>query len=118
MLLELSLLARAKVNSGVAEGYNQDKTRAVPHILETSHEWNTKTTTSQWVDDLAQRTQAPPSEVVDKAVQAALQMVRDLEDPRLAVAFKSVVIATNPDTATKGVAQLGGQDIHFQCALT
>ena len=49
------------------------------------------TTTAQCVDDLSQRTQSPPSEVVNKAVEAALQLVQDLQEDRLAVAAKSVV---------------------------
>ena len=39
---------------------------------------------------LAQRTQSPPSEVVNNAVEAALQLVRDLQEDKLALA-KQVV---------------------------
>ena len=65
-------------------------------ILQKSHEVvHPSTTTAQWVDDLAQRTQAPPSEVVNKTVEAALQLVRDLQEDKLAVASESVVIAAS-----------------------
>ena len=72
------------------------------------------TTTAQWVDDLAQRTQSPPSEVVNKAVEAALQLVRDLQEDKLAVASKSVVIATTPSIAKQVVSTLARHDIHIQ----
>ena len=54
------------------------------------------------MDDLAQRTQAPPSEVVSKALEAAL----DLQGNKLAVASKSVVIATTPLIAKQVVSSL------------
>ena len=64
--------------------------------------------------DLAQRTQPPPSEVVNKTVEAALQLVRDPQEDKLAVASKSVVIATNPNIAKQIVSSLARHDIHIQ----
>ena len=66
------------------------------------------------MDDLAQRTQAPPSEVVNKAVEAAMQLVQDLQESKLAVASKSVVIATTPQIARQVVSSLARHDIHIQ----
>ena len=65
-------------SNGVAAGYaqgNHATKLALCDILQKSHELHPSTKTAQWVDDLAQRTQAPPSEVVNKAVEAALQLV-------------------------------------------
>ena len=58
----------------------------------------------------------PPSEVVQKAVEAALLLVRDVEGQRLAVASKFVVIASKPVIARRVVAQLATHDTHIQCA--
>ena len=80
------------VPAGCAQG-NHAERLALYHILQKSHELHPSTTTAQWVDDLAQRTQSPPSEVVNKAVEAVLQLVQDLQEDKLAVAAKSVVIA-------------------------
>ena len=63
------------ISNGVAAGCSQGNHAArlaLYDILQKSHELHPSTTTAQWVDDLAQRTQAPPSEVVNKAVEAAL----------------------------------------------
>ena len=68
---------------------------------------------SYTVDDVAQRTQSSPSEVVNKAVEAALQLVRDLEDK---LAAKSVGIATTPSIAKQVVSTLARHDIHIQGA--
>ena len=57
------------VAAGCAQG-NHAARLALYDILQKSHELHPSTTTAQWVDDLAQRTQAPPSEVVNKAVEA------------------------------------------------
>ena len=69
---------------------------------------------SNGVDDLAQRTQAPPGEVVNKAVEAALQLVQDLQGSKLAVAARSVVIATTPQIAKQVVSSLARHEIHIQ----
>ena len=66
------------------------------------------------MDDLAQRTQAPPSEVVNKAVEAALQLVQDLQGSKLVVASKSVVIATTPQIAKQVVSSPARHEIHIQ----
>ena len=71
--------------AGCAQG-NHAARLALYDILQKSHELHPSTTTAQWVDDLAQRTQAPPSEVVNKAVEAAMQLVQDLQESKLAVA--------------------------------
>ena len=62
------------------------------HAARKSHELHPSTTTVHWVDDFAQQTQALPSEVVNKTVEAALQLVRDLQEDKLAVASKSVSV--------------------------
>ena len=64
------------VAAGCAQG-NHAARLALYVILQKSHELHPSTTTAQWVDDLAQRTQALPSEVVNKTVEAALQLVQD-----------------------------------------
>ena len=66
------------------------------------------------MNDLAQRTQAPPSEVVSKAVKAALQLMQDQQGNKLAVASKSVVIATTSLIAKQEVSFLVGHDIRIQ----
>ena len=93
--------------AGCAQG-NHAARLALHDILQKSHELHPSTTTAQWVDDLAQRT--PPSEVVNKAVEAAMQLVQDLQESKLAVASKSVVIATTPQIAK----QVARHDIHIQ----
>ena len=103
----------AKVLSS-AVGGNHAARLALFDILQKSHELHTSTTTAQWVDDLAQRTQAPPSEVVSKAAEAALQLVQDLQGNKLAVASKSVVIATTSLIAKQAVSSLARHDIHIQ----
>ena len=93
------------ISNGVVAGRAQGNHAArlvLYGILEKSHELHPATTTSQWADDLAQRTQAPPSEVVNRTVEAALRLVRDLLEDRLAVASKSVVIATIPASPSRG----------------
>ena len=105
------------ISNGVAAGCVQGNHAArlvLYDILEKSHELHPATTTSQWADDLAQRTQAPPSEVVNKTVEAALQLVRDLQEDRLAAASKSVVIATTPLVAKQVVCSLARHDLHIQ----
>ena len=133
MLLSLGLLAYAGVRfltagcSGFSEGIvisngvaagcvqgNHAARLALYDILQKSHELHPSTTTAQWVDDLAQRTQAPPSEVVNKAVEAALQLVQDLQGSKLAVASKSVVSATTPQIAKQVVSSLARHEIHIQ----
>ena len=99
--------------AGCAQG-NHSARLALYDVLQKSHELHPSTTTAQWVDDLAQRTQSPPSEVVNKAVEAALQLVRDLQEDKLAVASKSVVIATTPSIAKQVVSTLARHDIHIQ----
>ena len=99
------------VAAGCAQG-NQAARLALYDIQQNSHELRPSTTTAQWVDDLAQRTQAPPSEVVSKAVVAALQLVQDPQGNKLAVAPKSVVIATTPLIAKQVVSSLARRDIH------
>ena len=101
------------VAAGCAQG-NHAARLALYDMLQKSHELHPSTTTAQWVDDLAQRTQAPPSEVVNKAVEAALQLVQDLQESKLAVASKSVVIATTPQIAKQVVSSLARHDIHIQ----
>ena len=83
------------ISNGVAAGCAQGNHAArlvLYDILQKSHELHPSTPAAQWVDDLAQRTQSPPSEVVNKAMEAALQQVRDLQEDKLAVASKSVVM--------------------------
>ena len=75
------------VAAGCAQG-NRAARLALDHILQKSHELHPSTTTARWVDDLAQRTQSSPSEVVNKAVEAALQLVRDLQEDKLVAATK------------------------------
>ena len=107
------------ISDGVAAGCAQGNhaARLVLHgTLEKSHELHPSTTTSQWEDDLAQRTQSPPSEVVNKTVEAALQLVRDLQEDRLAVASKSVVIATTSSVAKQVVSSRARHDIHIEDA--
>ena len=99
--------------AGCAQG-NDAARLALYDILQKSHELHPSTTTAQWVDDLAQRTQAPPSEVVSKAVEAALQLVQDLQGNKLAVASKSLVIATTPLIAKQVGSSLARHDIHIQ----
>ena len=103
------------VPAGCAQG-NHASRLALCHILQKSLEQHPSTTTAQWVDDLAQRTQSPPSEVVNQAVEVALQLVQDLQEDKLAVAAKSVVIATTPSIAKQVVSTLAGHDIHIQGA--
>ena len=55
-----------------------------------------------------------PSEVVSKTVEAALQLLRDPQEDNLAVASKSVVIATTPNIAKQVVSSLARHDIHIQ----
>ena len=101
------------ISNGVAAGCAQGNhaARLVLHdILKKSHELHPSTTTSQWVDDLAQRTQAPPSEVVNKTVEAAL----DLQEDKLSVASESVVIATTPNIAKQVVSSFARHDMHMQ----
>ena len=134
VLLSLALLAYAGVRfltagcSGFSEGIvisngvaagcaqgNHAARLALYDILQMSHELHpSTTTTAQWVDDLAQRTQAPPSEVVNKAVEAALQLVQDLQGSKLVVASKSVVIATTPQITKQVVSALARHKIHIQ----
>ena len=133
VLLSLALLAYAGVRfltagcSGFSEGIvisngvaagcaqgNHAARLALYDILQKSHELHLSTTTAQWVDDLAQRTQAPPSEVVNKAVEAALQLVQDLLGSKLVVASKSVVIATTPQITKQVVSALARHEIHIQ----
>ena len=105
------------ISSGVAAGCaqgNHAARLALHDILQKSNELHPSTTTAQWVDDLTQRTQAPPSEVVNKAVEAALQLVQDLQGNKLAVASKSVVIATTSLIAKQVVSSLARHDIHIQ----
>ena len=102
------------ISNGVAAGCAQDNHAARLALLQKSHELHPSTTTAQWVDDLAQRTQAPPSEVVNKAVEAGLQLVRVLQEDKLAVASKSVVIATTPSIAKQVVSTLARHDTHIQ----
>ena len=73
-------------------------------ILQKSHELHPSTTTAQWVDDLAQRTQSPPSG----------ELVRDLQEDMLAVASKSQVIATTPSIAKQVVSTLARHDKDIQ----
>ena len=132
MLLSLALLAYAGVRfltagcSGFSEGIvisngvaagcaqgNHAARLALYDILQKSHELH-PSTTAQWVDDLAQRTQAPPSEVVNKAVEAAVQLVQDLQGSKLVVASKSVVIATTPQITKQVVSALARHEIHIQ----
>ena len=85
----------------------------------TQHTTTTTTTTktkkkSKKTATTAQRTQAPPSEVVNKAVEAALQLVQDLQGNKLAVASKSVVIATTSLIAKQVVSSVARHDIHIQ----
>ena len=103
-------------SNGVAAGCAQGHAArlALHDILQKSHELHPSITTAQWVDDLAQRTQAPPSEVVNKAVEAALQLVRDLQEDKLAVASQSVVIATTLSIAKQVVSTRARHDIHIQ----
>ena len=101
------------VAAGCAQG-NHAARLALYDILQKSHELHPSTTTAQWVDDLAQRTQAPPSEVVNKAVEAALQLVQDLQGSKLVVASKSVVIATTPQITKQVVSALARHEIHIQ----
>ena len=54
------------------------------------------------------------AEVVSKAVEAALQLVQDLQGNKLAVASKSVVIATTSLIAKQVVSSLARHDIHIQ----
>ena len=121
VLLGLALLTYAGVRfltegcsglAGCGQG-NHAARLALYDILQKSHELHPSTTTAQWVDDLAQRTQSSPSEVVNKAV-AALHLVRDLQEDKLAVASKSVVIATTPNNAKQVVSALAKHDIHIQ----
>ena len=86
----------------------QSRRLALCDILQKSHELHPSTTTAQWVDDLAQRTQAPPSTV------EALQLVLDLQEDKMAVASKSVVIATTPNVAKQVVSSFARHDIHIQ----
>ena len=79
--------------AGCAQG-NHAARLALYDILQKSHELHPSTTIAQWVDDLAQRTQAPPSEVVNKAVEAALQLVQDLQGNTLAVLIAKQVVAS------------------------
>ena len=105
------------ISNGVAAGCAQGNhaARVALHdILPKSHELHPSTSTAQWVDDLAQRTQSPPSEVVNKTVEAALQLVWDLQEDKLAVASKSVFIATTPNVAKQVVSCLARHDIHIQ----
>ena len=105
------------ISNGVAAGCAQGDHAArlaLYDILQKSHELHPSTTTAQRVDDLAQRTQSPPNEVVTKTVKAALQWVRDLQEDKLAVASKSVVIATTPSIAKQLVSSLARHDIHIQ----
>ena len=116
VLLRLALLTYAEVRlltAGCAQG-NHAARLAFCDILQKSHELYPSTTTAQWVDDLAQRTQSPPNEVVNKELEAALQLVRDLQEDKLAVASKSVVIATTPSTSKQVVSTLARHDIHIQ----
>ena len=103
------------VPAGCAQG-NHAARLALYHILQKCHEVHLSSTTAQWVDDLSQRTQSPPSEVVNMAVEAALQLVQDLQEDELAVAAKSVVIAATPSIAKQVVSTLAGHDIHIQGA--
>ena len=100
------------ISNGVAAGCAQGNHAARLALLQKSHELHPSTTTAQWVDDLAQRTQAPPSEVVNKAVEAGLQLVRVLQEDKLAVASKSVVIATTPSIAKQVVSTLATHETH------
>ena len=59
---------------------------------------------------------SPSSEVVNKTVEAALQLVRDVQEDKLAVASKSAVIATTPNIAKQVVSSLARHDIHIQDA--
>ena len=61
---------------------------ALYDILQKSHELHPSTTTAQWADDLAERTQSTPSEVVSKAVEAALQLVWDLQEEQTGGCFQ------------------------------
>ena len=47
-------------------------------------------------------------------MEAVLQLVRDLQEDKLAVASKSVVIATAPSIAKQVVSTLARHDIHIQ----
>ena len=87
---------------------------ALYDILQKSHELHPSTTTAQRADDLAERTQSTPSEVVSKTVEAALQLVRDSQEDKMAVASKSVVIATTTNIAKQVVSSLARHDIHIQ----
>ena len=49
-----------------------------------------------------------------RRLRPALQLVRDLQEDKLAVASKSVVIATTPSIANQVVATLARHDIHIQ----
>ena len=105
------------ISNGVAVGCaqgNQAARLALYDIQQNSHELRPSTTFAQWVDDLAQRTQAPPSEVVSKPVEAPLQLVQDPQGNKLAVASKSVVIATTPFIAKQVVSSLARHDIDIQ----
>ena len=99
--------------AGCAQG-NHAARLALYDILQKSHELHPSTTTAQWVDDLAQRMQAPPREVVNKAVEAAVQLVQDLQGGKLVVASKSVVFATTPQIAKQVVSSLARHEIHIQ----
>ena len=101
------------VAAGCAQG-NHAARLALFDILQKSHELHPSTTTAQWVNDLAQRTQSPLSEVVNKTVEAALQLVRDLQEDKLAAASKSVVIAITSLIAKQLVSSLARYDIHTQ----
>ena len=52
--------------------------------------------------------------VVNKAVEAAFQLVQDLQGSKLAVASKSVVVATTPQIAKQVVSSLARHEIHIQ----
>ena len=83
-------IERIVISNGVAAGCAQRNHAArlvLYDILQKSHELHPSTSTAQWVDDLTQRTQSPPSE----------ELVRDLQEDKLAVASKSEVIATTPN---------------------
>ena len=95
------------ISNGVAAGCAQRNHAArlvLYDILQKSHELHPSTTTAQWVDDLAQRTQSPPSE----------ELVRDLQEDMLAVASKSQVIATTPSIAKQVVSTLARHDKDIQ----
>ena len=95
------------ISNGVAAGCAQRNHAArlvLYDILQKSHKLHPSTTTAQWVDDLTQRPQSPPSE----------ELVRDLQEDKLAVASKSEVIATTPSIAKQVVSTLARHDKDIQ----